>query len=143
MRYYTIHNDILAKVFDLMNDQSLLLNLTVVKFMKSVVCNNDEFLNKLIISNDYFEPIMNLFKENSNKNNLILSSILDLFDFIRRENIKKLITFLVNILIKQFERHYELMYLESNKKYFAKLIARYEQNIDTTSCKANTENENV
>ncbi len=40
MRYYTIHNDILAKVFDLMNDQSLLLNLTVVKFMKSVVCNN-------------------------------------------------------------------------------------------------------
>lgn len=40
MRYYTIHNDILAKVFDLMNDQSLLLNLSIVKFMKSVVCNN-------------------------------------------------------------------------------------------------------
>lgn len=102
MRYYTIHNDILAKVFDLMNDQSLLLNLTVVKFMKSVVCNNvkniikkDEFLNKLIISNDFFEPIITLFKENSTKNNLILSAILDLFDFIRRENIKKLISFLV------------------------------------------------
>jgi hypothetical protein len=46
MRYYTIHNDILAKVFDLMNDQSLLLNLTVVKFMKSVVCNNVSQINK-------------------------------------------------------------------------------------------------
>jgi protein phosphatase-4 regulatory subunit 3 len=100
MRYYTIHNDILAKVFDLMKDQSLLLNLTVIKYMKSVVCNNDEFLNKLIISNDYFEPVLTLFKENSHKNNLILSSILDLFDFIRRENIKKLITFIVNFFPK-------------------------------------------
>lgn len=133
MRYYTIHNDILPKVFDLMKDQTGLLNLTVIKFMKSVVCNNDEFLNKLIISNDYFDPIMTLFKENSNKNNLILSSILDLFEFIRRENIKKLISFL-------FEKHYEIIYSETNRKFFANLITRYEQNIDTTSCKANPEN---
>ena len=40
MRYYTIHNDILAKVLDLINDKSLLLNLTIVKFMKSVIFNN-------------------------------------------------------------------------------------------------------
>ena len=40
MRYYTIHNDLLNKVLELTNDNLKIIDLMVVKFMKSVVYNN-------------------------------------------------------------------------------------------------------
>ena len=40
MRYYTIHNDLLNKVLELTNDNLKVIDLMVVKFMKSVIYNN-------------------------------------------------------------------------------------------------------
>lgn len=95
MRYWAIHNDLITKILTLLDGITKVLQLHVVKFMKSVVMNNDENLNKLIISNDSFEPIIKLYNENSNKTNLITSAILDLFDYIKKMNCKKLISYLV------------------------------------------------
>lgn len=40
MRYYTIHNELIPKIIDLIKDNSNLINLGVVKFIKSIFYNN-------------------------------------------------------------------------------------------------------
>ena len=41
--------------------------------------------------NNLFEPVMNAFFENGSRYNLLNSAVLDLLEFIRRENIKVLV----------------------------------------------------
>ena len=40
MRYYTIQNNLLIRIMDLVNDESKVINLMIVKFVKTVVFNN-------------------------------------------------------------------------------------------------------
>ena len=57
--------------------------------------NGDDNLIKIIISNNCFERIIDLFEKNRNKKNLVFSAILDLFDTINKNTIKKIILHLV------------------------------------------------
>jgi hypothetical protein len=57
--------------------------------------NGDDNLIKIIISNNCFERIIDLFEKNRNKRNLVFSAILDLFDTINKNTIKKIILHLV------------------------------------------------
>ena len=51
--------------------------------MKSIINNNDENLIKILISNNCFKKIIDIFEKNKEKRNLVFSATLDLFDFIR------------------------------------------------------------
>jgi hypothetical protein len=118
-----------------LQDNSKILNLQFIKFIKSVFLNNDENLNKLVINNDVFEQILKIFKENKKKDNLLLSSVLDLFEHIKKQNMKKIIAYL-------FEKHYDFFYDESNKIFFKSLISKYEGGLDHfSSFRANSESE--
>jgi hypothetical protein len=57
--------------------------------------NNDENLNKMLINNDSFEPLIKIFNENKQKNNLLVSAIMDLFEYVKKLNAKKIISYLV------------------------------------------------
>lgn len=118
---------------ELLQASSKVLKLQAIKFIKCVFINDDENLNKIVINNDCLSPIMDLFGQNRKKDNLILSTILDLFDYIRKQNIKKIISYL-------FEKHYDFFYNESNKPFFSNLIVKYEQGLEQFSAiKVNTE----
>ena len=118
-----------------LQDQSKVLNLHVIKFIKSIFLNNDENLNKIIINNDVFEPIIKIFEENNKKDNLLLSSVLDLFEHVKKQNMKKVISYL-------FEKHYDFFYDEKNKNFFKGLISKYEGGLDQfSSIRVNNESE--
>ncbi len=135
MRYWIIHNDLISKVLFVLQDESKVLHLHVVKFIKSVILNNDENLLKLIINDDVFASIIKIFNENKKKDNLLLSSILDLFEHIKKQNVKKVISYL-------FEKHYDFFYNEENKFAFTGLISKYEAGLDQFSAiKVNEESE--
>lgn len=57
--------------------------------------NGDDNLIKIIISNNCFKKIIELFEVNRKKRNLVFSAILDLFDVINKNTIKKIILHLV------------------------------------------------
>lgn len=98
VRYWAIHNDLIAKVVELINSSgSKILQLNVIKFLKTILMNNDDFLTKILINSDTFEEVFKVFNENKIKQNLLFSTIMDLFEYIRRQNIKKIITYLVKI----------------------------------------------
>lgn len=80
---------------DIVKDKEKILDLQVVKFVKSIINNKDENLIKIIISNNCFKKIIDIFEANREKRNLVFSATLDLFDFINRNTIKKIIIHLV------------------------------------------------
>lgn len=66
-----------------------------MKFMKVLLAMGDDNIMKMIINYHAFEPIINLYNLNKNKNNLIVSCFLDLIEHIKKNNLKKLISHLV------------------------------------------------
>jgi hypothetical protein len=70
--------------------------------VKSIINNNDENLIKILISNNCFKKIIDIFEKNKEKRNLVFSATLDLFDFISKNTIKKIILHLV--LFKYFNK---------------------------------------
>jgi protein phosphatase-4 regulatory subunit 3 len=93
--------------------------------MKSLILLNDENINKLITTNDYLNDVIKVYINCFEKNNLLVSSVIELFDFIKRINSKKLISYL-------FEKHYDFIYNENNKNIytFQELVLKYENGMD-------------
>ena len=71
------------------------MDVQVIKFIKAIVANSDDNFIKILISNNSFKKIIVLFEENREKNNLIFSAILDLFDLINKITLKKIIIHIV------------------------------------------------
>jgi hypothetical protein len=99
--------------------------------MKILIAYSDDNIIKLIISNDYLNDIIKIYQTISNKDNLLVSAILELFDNIKKNNLKKLISYL-------FEKHYDFFYGEESRniQVFQDLIAKYDQGLDTLHNKA-------
>jgi protein phosphatase-4 regulatory subunit 3 len=74
---------------------SKILQLQVIKFLKSVLLNNDENLLKIIVNNDMFAKIFQVFENNIKKDNMIVSGIMDIVEYLKKQNIKKIINYLV------------------------------------------------
>ena len=77
------------------DSDSKILQLQVIKFLKSVLLNNDENLLKIIINNDMFGKIFQVFENNVKKENLIVSAIMDIMEYVKKQNIKKMMNYLV------------------------------------------------
>ncbi|KAI9696439.1 MAG: Platinum sensitivity protein [Candelina mexicana] len=55
----------------------------------------DEFYNRQLMQNNLFEPIVNVVYETMPRDNLLNSACLELFEFVKRENIKPIILHVV------------------------------------------------
>jgi hypothetical protein len=124
-RYWTIHNDLVPKILALQNDNSKIILLQIIKFMKTLIIYGDDNIIKLITSNDYLNDIIKIYSSISGRDNLIISAILELFDIIKKNNMKKLIAYL-------FEKHYDFFYKEENRSVslFQDLINKYDQGLE-------------
>ena len=80
----------------------------------------DEFYNKQITQKKYFTPILNIVYETMPRDNLLNSACLELFEFIKRENLKPLIAHLVETCRSRLQ---EITYVDT----FQTLILRYDQ----------------
>lgn len=109
-KYWVIHNDLIPNVCEMVKDKDKILDLQVVKFVKSIIANNDENLLKILISNNCFKKIIEIFEANRQKRNLLFSAILDLFDHINKFTIKKIILHLVKIYLEKFLQNFLFLY---------------------------------
>eukprot|EP00976_Prorocentrum_cordatum_P009202 183919-Prorocentrum_minimum.AAC.2 len=80
----------------------------------------DEFYHRYLTKNSLFEPVIDAFVSNGERYNLLNSSVIEMVDFIRRENIKSLIVHLMENFGSKFEN---ITYVET----FQELKIRYEQ----------------
>merc|ERR1712195_471113 len=134
IKYFILRHNIVQKALHLVFTQrkghvnrhvvNNQLTLTVMRFVRACVGLKDEFYNRHLVKNNLFDPIMKAFQANGNRYNLFNSSVIELVDFCRRENVRSLVAHLV-------ESHRDKF---SNADYvstFKDLVRKYEQNIDS------------
>jgi protein phosphatase-4 regulatory subunit 3 len=117
-QYWLDQNDVCNRIVKLIGYGSKILDLYSIKFIKCIIMNCDLFYVKNFLNEKLFSKIQLLFEQNKPNENLIFSSVCDLFDYSRNNS--------EQILIQFFILNREFFYDESNRKYFQKLIDKYE-----------------
>ena len=93
-KYFLLTENLPSRVAQLLACHEKHLKLTALKFFRTCVGLQDEFYIRHMIKYKLFEPILNLVVETMPKDNLLNSACLEFFEFIRRENLKHIITHL-------------------------------------------------
>lgn len=133
MQYWFIHNSIMNKVLNSINDQSKVLTISVVKFVKGVIETNNYNYQKTLLLSECFDTLFQLFELNKPKANLLLSTIMSLFDSLI-SNTSHCNNKLIASIFKNFS---EIIYKKGNEIYFGNLIKRYELGRDYVSVSRN------
>lgn len=95
-------------------------SLAALKFFRTCIGLQDEFYHQQIILNNLFEPILNVVYDTMPRDNLLNSACLELFEFVKRENIKPII---VHVVENYREKLQDITYVDT----FQNLITRYDQ----------------
>jgi protein phosphatase-4 regulatory subunit 3 len=95
-----------------------------LKYFRAVVGLHDDNHNRHLIDHDLFKPILKILFDTMPRDNLLNSACLELFEFIKRDNIKTLVHHLVETYRDKFQN---ITYVET----FQNLILRYDQMHET------------
>ncbi|KAM4771370.1 serine/threonine-protein phosphatase 4 regulatory subunit 3B isoform 2-T2 [Rhinophrynus dorsalis] len=128
IKNYIMNKDLLRRVLILMNSKHTFLALCALRFMRRIIGLKDEFYNRYIIKGNLFEPVVNALLDNGTRYNLLNSAIIELFEFIRVEDIKSLTSHIVDNFYKALE---SIEYVQT----FKGLKTKYEQEKDRQSQK--------
>ena len=117
----SIHSESLApRVAQLLEAPQKHLKLAALKFFRTLISLQDTFYQALMTHNNTFGLILDIVSETMPRDNLLNSACLELFEFIKRENIKP---FILHVVEKYREKLEKITYVET----FQNLILRYDQ----------------
>jgi len=125
-KYFLLGNNITGKVLNLLKSKQKHLLLAAIRFFRAFIGMKDDFYNRHLTKRNLFDPVIQVFKENGAKYNLLNSAIIELFEFIRKENIKILIQHVVEYYGDFFRT---VNYVDT----FNLLVLKYEQNQENHS----------
>jgi protein phosphatase 4 regulatory subunit 3 len=94
--------------------------LAALKFFRTCIALQDAFYNAQMIQDSTFELILNIVYDSMPRDNLLNSACLELFEFIKRENIKPII---LHVVEKYRDKLKEITYVDT----FLNLTLRYDQ----------------
>uniref|UniRef100_A0A6A7G426 Serine/threonine-protein phosphatase 4 regulatory subunit 3-like isoform X4 n=1 Tax=Hirondellea gigas TaxID=1518452 RepID=A0A6A7G426_9CRUS len=92
----------LLKVLHLAKRPNMRILLCVIRFMRVCIDLREDPVDKSIVSHDCFAPIIGLFQANGKRYNILNSTMIELFEFIRSSNIKRLVEYIVLKHIDKF-----------------------------------------
>ncbi|XP_046750640.1 serine/threonine-protein phosphatase 4 regulatory subunit 3 isoform X2 [Diprion similis] len=118
-----LNKDLLRRILVLMKSTHTFLVLCALRFMRKIIALKDEFYNRYIIKGNLFAPVFDAFVRNNGRYNLLDSAILEMFEFIKLEDIKSLCSHVVENFSKELEA---IDYVQT----FKALKLRYEQHQD-------------
>ncbi|KAF2864762.1 component of IIS longevity pathway SMK-1-domain-containing protein [Massariosphaeria phaeospora] len=119
-KYFVLSEGLAARVAQLMNCPEKHMKLVALKYFRICIGLHDETHNRQIIQHRLFDPVIDILFETMPRDNLLNSACLELFEFIKRENIKMLVQHLV-------ETYREKLQIITYVDTFQNLILRYEQ----------------
>ncbi|XP_069464160.1 serine/threonine-protein phosphatase 4 regulatory subunit 3B isoform X2 [Ambystoma mexicanum] len=131
IKNYIMNKDLLRRVLNLMNSRHTFLALCALRFMRRIIGLKDEFYNRYIVKGNLFEPVINALLDNGTRYNLLNSAVIELFEFIRVEDIKSLTVHIVDNFYKSLET---IEYVQT----FKGLKTKYEQEKDRQNQKLNS-----
>jgi protein phosphatase-4 regulatory subunit 3 len=123
IRNYIIDKNALSRVLVLMTSSHAHLTLAALRFCRRIVGLKDEFYNRYIVRDNLLAPIIKAFIANGRRYNLLNSAIIELFEYLRVENVKSLVSYVVEHFWSTLE-HIE--YVDT----FKALRLKHEQEMD-------------
>eukprot|EP01102_Stenamoeba_stenopodia_P001516 TRINITY_DN1130_c0_g4_i1.p1 TRINITY_DN1130_c0_g4~~TRINITY_DN1130_c0_g4_i1.p1 ORF type:complete len:770 (+),score=129.95 TRINITY_DN1130_c0_g4_i1:601-2910(+) len=124
IRRYIFQNGVIEKIVKLIDHKEKFLGLSAIRFIRAIVGTKEEEYLSYLIKHALFDDIVELFFRNGNRYNLLNSSIIELFEFIRSQNLKSMI---MHIGSRYGERLKTITYVDT----FQRLWAKYEQNLES------------
>ncbi|KAK7246311.1 hypothetical protein RIF29_41175 [Crotalaria pallida] len=121
-------NNVIDKILLLTRRREKYLVVGAVRFIRTILSRNDEHLQNHFVRNNLLKPIVDAFVANGNRYNLLNSAVLELFEYIRKENLKLLVKYLVDSFWDQLVKFEYLVSIHSLK-------VKYEQCLDNGGTK--------
>ncbi|XP_072390533.1 serine/threonine-protein phosphatase 4 regulatory subunit 3 [Diabrotica undecimpunctata] len=118
-----LNKDLLRRILVLMKSRHKFLVLCALRFMRKLIALKDEFYNRYIIKGNLFAPVVDAFVRNNGRYNLLDSAIIEMFEFIKVEDIKTLCSHVVENYAKCLD---DICYVQT----FKSLKLRYDQHQD-------------
>ncbi|KAI9845715.1 MAG: Platinum sensitivity protein [Sclerophora amabilis] len=119
-KYFVLHEGLAARIGQLLACPEKHLKLTALKFFRTCVGLQDDFYNRQITASKLFGPILDIVYETMPRDNLLNSACLELFEFIKRENLKYLVSHVVENYRDKIK---DITYVDT----FQTLVLRYDQ----------------
>ncbi|XP_055385021.1 serine/threonine-protein phosphatase 4 regulatory subunit 3 isoform X2 [Condylostylus longicornis] len=120
IKNFITSKDLLKRILVLMKSVHTFLVLGALRLLRKIIALKDEFYNRHIVKNDLFAPVVDAFIRNNGRYNLLESAILELFEFVKLEDIKTLCVYFVEKFSKIVD---EIEYVQT----FKYLKTRYDQ----------------
>ncbi|KAH6808627.1 binding protein [Perilla frutescens var. frutescens] len=117
-------NNVIDKVLFLTKRREKYLVVAAIRFVRALVSRSDEHLMNHLVKNNLFKPIIDAFVANGDRYNLLNSAVLELFEYIRKENLKVLLRYLVDTFWDQLEKFETLSSIHQLK-------VKYEQSLES------------
>lgn len=129
IKYYILRNNVVEKVIRLLKRRERAVATAALRFLRTCLAMRDEFYNRYIVKNSLLEPVLAAYLDNGQKYNLLSSAILELLEFLRRENLKGLVAAVVESpRWKAIEK--SMQGIAYNIDTFRQLVVRHEMNIN-------------
>lgn len=123
-------NNVVDKVLLLTQRREKYLVVAAVRFVRTILSRHDEHLINHFVKNNLLKPIVDAFVANGNRYNLLNSAVLELFEYIRKENLKSLVRYIVDSFWNQLVNFEYLASLHSFK-------VKYEQCLESSGTNSN------
>ncbi|XP_043246174.1 serine/threonine-protein phosphatase 4 regulatory subunit 3-like [Amphibalanus amphitrite] len=120
---YIMNKDIVVRILVLMKSKHKYLALDALRFLRKMVALKDDNYNRHIVKNNLFAPVVEAFFNNQGRYNLLDSAVIELFEFIKTEDIKMLLAYIVETF---GDKLLDVTYVQT----FRNLKQRYEQQQD-------------
>lgn len=127
IKYYILRNNVVEKVLRLLKRRERTVATAALRFLRTCLAMRDEFYNRYIVKNSLMEPVLAAYLENGQKYNLLNSAILELLEFLRRENLRGLVAAVVESPRWEAVEQSGVAY---NIDTFRQLVIRHEMNYE-------------
>ncbi|KAF2308271.1 hypothetical protein GH714_039880 [Hevea brasiliensis] len=121
-------NNVIDKVMTLTLRREKYLVVAAVRFVRTILSRHDEHLINHFVKHNLLKPIVDAFVGNGNRYNLLHSAVLELFEYIRKENLKLLIKYIVDSFWNELVKFEHLASIQSFK-------VKYEQCLENCATK--------
>jgi len=119
-RYFVMNHNIAERVVHLVKCPEKYLKLVAIRFFRCLIGLQEEFYIKQITEKKVLGPILDVLIATMPRDNLLGSACLEMFEFIKKENMKELVKHLVE---NYRDRLDDLSYMAT----FREIILRYDQ----------------
>uniref|UniRef100_A0A0E0KYP6 Serine/threonine-protein phosphatase 4 regulatory subunit 3-like central domain-containing protein n=1 Tax=Oryza punctata TaxID=4537 RepID=A0A0E0KYP6_ORYPU len=117
-----LRSNSVEKILTLTHRREKVLVVAAVRFMRTVIARNDELLLSHVIKFNSLKPIIEVFVENGDRYNMLHSVVLELLEYIRKENLNSLVIHVTKSFWDQLERFEKLGSIQAFKLKYQQLM---------------------